>query len=188
MSGYTFLNDSWTVTSQDIWYYANFPSGFDTSHSLYTGNNKSRIYATSSGMTKTEVTEPWISTYIYYHWCYALSEVCTANDRYIEASKGYGAGGFYYNQFAAFTSNELYPKPNGYYKANRCVGTISWWWYGGADLPLYGQNRTNYARTCYFKKSENLESSTTISVSNNVSDGTGTAITNVKKYIKYRNV
>ena len=76
MSGYTLKSSQWIQSgTSTINYVSSWPSGFDTSSSIYTKyNNKSKLVAASeTDTTKTTINSNGAVGYLYYHWCYASS-------------------------------------------------------------------------------------------------------------------
>lgn len=71
-SGYTLLGSEWQHDkSSTVRYVDSWPSGFNTSHSLYTQyNKKSQKYsAKENETTKITIRSDKTVGYLYYHWC-----------------------------------------------------------------------------------------------------------------------
>lgn len=80
MAGYTLKSSDWvTASSGSVKYVDSWPSGFSTGSSLYSTYNKkaSKVTASETDTTKTEVTSDNVCGYLYYHWCYADSYYST---------------------------------------------------------------------------------------------------------------
>lgn len=63
---------SWVQTGTGKVEYVNtWPSGFNTSHALYSTYNKksSKVTASETATTKTSINSDSLTGYIYYHWC-----------------------------------------------------------------------------------------------------------------------
>ena len=61
---------NWTETgSGTIQYVSSWPSGFSSSHSLYSQYNKTPKTASETGSQKTTIVSEEAVGYIYYHWC-----------------------------------------------------------------------------------------------------------------------
>ena len=80
LAGYTQKGSTWVkASSGSVKYVESWPSGFSTSSSLYSTYNKlsSKITASETSTTKTEVDSDGECGYLYYHWCYANSYYST---------------------------------------------------------------------------------------------------------------
>ena len=75
LDGYTLESSAWdtTGTAGSVQYVKSWPSGFSTSHSLYSAYNKTPKTAGETSTTKTTVSSDTTTGYLYYHWCYADS-------------------------------------------------------------------------------------------------------------------
>ena len=74
LDGYTLKSSAWEQSGTGTVNYVNsWPSGFSTSSSLYTqyNNKSSKVSASETTTTKTEVNSDEVVGYLYYHWCYA---------------------------------------------------------------------------------------------------------------------
>lgn len=72
MSGYTLKSSTWVQTGTGSVNYVNsWPSGFDTTSSIYTQYNKksSKVTSSETATDKTSVTSDSQTGYLYYHWC-----------------------------------------------------------------------------------------------------------------------
>ena len=70
LAGYTQVSSAWdTATSGTIQYVKSWPTGYDTSNSLYSTYNKTPKTAGTTTTTKTTVSSDTVTGYIYYHWC-----------------------------------------------------------------------------------------------------------------------
>ncbi len=95
----------WEQTGSGSFNYATFPSGFDTSHSIYTSFQKSPASAYDNGSTKREVSNSWAG-YVYWHWMYDTNYANGTSTRAIFNKKGTGNNGYGYKYFGAFTSTK----------------------------------------------------------------------------------
>ena len=72
--GYTLKDSEWSFkqssTNSSV---ATWPSGFSTSHSLYSKYNNAKRSPSESNTTKIDVTSDQVAGYLYYHWCYSGS-------------------------------------------------------------------------------------------------------------------
>jgi len=123
-SGYTQLGNEWKYDkSASVVYVDSWPSGFNTSHSLYTQyNNKSQKYsATENETTKVLIRSDATAGYLYYHWCDTSKTSCM----------GYQTG--VYNTFHAYydtTDPSNYDCDTSDYSYNTSHSSCSnsaWW-------------------------------------------------------------
>ena len=129
---------NWTQTSAGTIDYASMPSGFSTSHSLYSQYNKAPKTASDDGSTRVKILSNEVVGYIYYHWCrgYAYGPI---NRRIESHSNGQ------FTTFHAFYGATACPgsDPNGTYgegakycyNANCCRDS---YWY--TEIPVYRQS------------------------------------------------
>ena len=123
-SGYTQLGSEWVYDkSASVAYVDSWPSGFNTSHSLYAQyNNKSQKYtATENDTTKISVRSDAKVGYLYYHWCDTSKTSCM----------GYQTG--VYNTFHAYydttdPSNYSCDTSDYSYKTSHSSCSNSAWW------------------------------------------------------------
>ncbi|MBO4913967.1 MAG: hypothetical protein J5449_02070, partial [Oscillospiraceae bacterium] len=108
-----YVSEKWVDTGSGSTYYASIPSGFDTSHWLYSYLNHQAYSAYSTDTTKRSVSNSWAG-YVYWHWMYDSGRGNGISQRAILDYCGYGPDtGFYYKYFGAFTST------NGNYSSDR---------------------------------------------------------------------
>ena len=73
LDGYTRIGSTWEKTgSGSVDYVNSWPSGFSTTHSLYTqyNNKSSKVTASETETTKRVIDSDAVTGYLYYHWCY----------------------------------------------------------------------------------------------------------------------
>lgn len=192
-SGWTVINSYWKESGSGTVTWANFPSGFDATHSIYTSMSKAEPTAYDDGSSKRVINTTW-KGYIYWHWAYD-NYVKTACDRVVGHKYGKykvktvdGTCTFDYTLFKAFTSNTVYKTTvangsNGetVYRIQDTMTSYaqsggSYWWY---RLDYYTTSYTDYIKMYTHQRvTNNLESSTAVTASSTIS--------NVKKYVKYR--
>ena len=187
LPGWTQVGFEWKKSGSGTWKYASFPSGFDTSHALYSKYNKSplSVGATINGNTKRAVgSVVSLVTYIYWHW--TLSDEYA--NKFVNDYEG-SDGSYEYHLFNAFEAGDL---------SNRYGMTISgeekvfdglwstyhypeysaygpWWWY---RFEVYQQTYIDYHKLfTYVKDSSEILESTTEPSGNNIS--------NVQHWVKY---
>ena len=146
------VTGGWTQTgSGTIDYVQSWPSGFNTSHSLYSQYNKTPKTAGTTGNKKIEVNSNTFLTYIYWHWTYNNAYTSGGNFNVFISDVPYetDSSGRYYQYFTAFTSatDAGHVDPNGrnggdcFYMWRDINSDGSWWWF---RIPVYRQTYTEY--------------------------------------------
>lgn len=177
MAGYTQTGFEWKEQSSGEQQYASYPSGFDTSHPLYSKYSKTTYVEDESETKKREVSQSRL-TFIYYHWSYSRGYLPGDNyNVYVNPTKGNSSEGYYCQYFAALElADELPPSGNviKYWRNNPDDG--SWWWY---RFPVYNQRYTDYQKLFTYEKitEEEKESYTQVTESDSV--------INVCHWVKY---
>lgn len=70
-SGYTQVNKEWKESKTGTVYYVpSWPSGFDTTSSIYNEYNGTKKTASETADAKTVINSDGLNGYLYYHWCY----------------------------------------------------------------------------------------------------------------------
>lgn len=189
ISGWTQTGSYWNQTGTGSVKYASFPSGFDTSHWIYTSFAKSAYTASDNGSTKRVVSNKWAG-YVYWHWMYSCSNANGTSQRAIYNKYGYGPdNSFLYKYFGAFTStngnyssdkyycnslsitNYIIPERTAYAD---CQGSTRWF-----RFDYYTSTYTDYQKVYQYQKvTTGLESTTEVTASSTISD--------VKAYVQYR--
>ena len=145
LSGYTQLSSEWVKSGTNTVNYVNsWPSGFSTSNSLYTkyNNKSSKVTASETSTTKTEINSDAVVGYLWYHWCYT--------DSYYSLESSSGS----YTTFHAFYADTLsytdYDSSDGSYEnANSSVCTNGdWYWY----TEVYAQKSTTYNKLFTYER------------------------------------
>ena len=189
MEGYTQTGSYWVQSGTGSQNYSTaFPSGFDTSHSIYTSFAKNAVEAYENETNKREVTNSWTG-YVYWHWMYDCGGGNGTANRAIYDRKDSGPdNGFYYKYFGAFTSSKGdYSNDTGYCnslgkrnyiipertKYADCQGATRWF-----RFDYYTSYYTDYYKMFQYQKVENLESTTEVTASDTIS--------NVQKWVQYR--
>ena len=190
MSGWTSNGSRWEYSSSGSKQYCdNFPSGFDTSNSIYTRLNGSPYSVWDDGSTKREVSNSWAG-YVYWHWMYDCGGA-NAYNRCIAHKKGYSSdvanSNYYYKYFGAFTSTNNYGTvgnqwgQSGVYQWYRVTDRKSYadtqgsyYWY---RVNYYTSSYTDYTK--YYDYYRDLYYQTT-------DPGSGSNISNKVAYVKYK--
>ena len=132
----------WTETGSSTDYYVNqWPSGFDTSNSLYSQYNNigSKATAYENDAEKLVIHSDEICGYLYYHWC-------RSGYPYTAANKS-----FRYNRFHAYYStktpdqaDQVDTSDNSYRFDDSTACSSSKWYFA---VPVYAQSYTTYSTT-----------------------------------------
>ena len=187
MSGWNLYSSKWVKSGSGSFNYATFPSGFDTSHSIYKNFKQSAYSAYENTTSKREVSTSWAG-YVYWHWMYDVSYANTTT-RAIYNQKGYGPdNGFYYKCFYALTSSTDCPYLDKYYcntlylPSYNCHSILPSS-KSGIGTPRFFRfdyrkcSYTDYYKLFTYTRSENLESA---------SYPSGENISNIKEWVIYR--
>ena len=176
LSGWTQTGSTWNKSGSGSHYYASFPSGFNTSDSRYSKYKGNAISSYENSTNKRSVSGSSVATYVYYHWSYALSGNHSEGNRLVGSYNGEYINGCGYATiwecFESTTNSTAY--------ADSCFkftghSTYSYWWY---KVPVYSQTYTDYQKVYSYKKVTSCTSTTEVS--------NGGEISNVKKYVQYR--
>lgn len=194
LAGYNQTGSYWVKSGSGSQNYASFPSGFKTSHSIYTSFAKAPYSTSETATTKREVSNNWAG-YVYWHWMY---NVAYAKNMERQISDVYKEGsGLSFVYFFAMTSSVNCPTASvqGYvtnYASNKAPTTYdcrsilpaSTSTTDGMGTPrmlrfdYYTSTYTDYYKMFQYEKFENKESTTQVTASNTIS--------NVQKWVRYR--
>ena len=185
MEGWIQNGYTWEQTGTHTWIYANYPSGFDTTHSLYSKYNNAALNDTLTETSRREVSSPSHYRYIYWHWTMS-NEYGNWEIHDVEGSDGR----YEYHLFHAFEGPDLKNRngmtTSGTEKSFDNIWSTyhypeysnygPWWWW---RLEVYQQTYTDYQKLFIYVKdnSEVLESFTEVIP--------GNGITNVQHWVKY---
>lgn len=196
LSGWTQTGSYWKQTGSGSTNYASFPSGFSTSHWIYTSFAKAPYSAYENSSNKRVVSNKWAG-YVYWHWMYNVSYANATNRTIADRYTTFDGLAFYY--FYAFTSTTNCPSLGNSYVAHYNPGSAPTTYnchnilsnpYGQATTSGLGSPRflrfdyytstyTDYQKIYQYKKvTTGIESSTQVTA--------GGQISNVQKYVKYR--
>lgn len=192
MSGYSQIGSRWVQSGSGSKNYASFPSGFSTSHWIYTSFGSSPYDSWETTTSKRTVSNSWAG-YVFWHWMYdcggAGGGYRAIYDRY-----GYGpTNNYLYKYFGAFTSTNgyTYYGTGSYcnnlnmavywdtpYSSNAdCQGT--WFWF---RFDYYTSSYTDYYKMFKYQKVEDLESNSEVTAGT-----TGNiTISNVNRWVMWR--
>ncbi len=192
LAGYTQTGSYWVESGRGSVNYATFPSGFDTSHSIYKNFAKSALTGYENATTKRVVTDSK-GGYVYWHWMYDVGYANTTT-RTISHRKGSwdadgSSGGNNFKYFYALASTVDCKYLDTYYCCSQ--GLPSYYCHDilPSDKTHIGTPRffrftyrvssyVDYYKMFQYKKVENLESSTPITASGSIS--------NVQEWVLYR--
>lgn len=197
MEGWIADGSYWKQVGSGSTYYASFPSGFDTGHSIYTSFAKSAPTYYENSQSKREVSNSWAG-YVYWHWMYDCGGygVSSQTDRAIYYQKGQSSSAatgssYNYQFFGAFTSTKNYTALNGQ-NWNQGSGIYKWYVVDVGDRSSYADTqgtrywyRFDYYRSTYTDYTKYYKYYRDIDYQ--VSDpGDGENISNKVMYVKYR--
>lgn len=198
MAGWTQNGASWRETSSGISKYVEFPSGFNTGHTLYAKYNPAnKKTANETATTKTVLGSINNAGYIYWHWTLEDRWVTDAANAgkainvYISDKYGLDSDGYNYTRFNAFEVNDILRPVYGTNTSNNDIdlsgdGIYStchhaaynlpeyvshWWWIVEIKQQPYTISEK------IFTFSRDRESTTEIQP--------GDGITNVQHWVKY---
>lgn len=150
-SGWTQKSSTWERSgSGTVEYVKSWPSGFNTSHSLYVTYNKSPKSNSETATEKTTVNSNYVSGYIYYHWCRG-----TYSDGPINRATSPTKSGEFtsFHAFYSTTSpSSLTASSDGdgsYTFANGSCCKDSHWYY---PVEVYTQTYTTYKKLFTYEK------------------------------------
>ncbi len=137
LEGYTVEKTEWVKDqSGSIKYVKSWPSGFNTSNSLYSTYNKTPKTAVTNTNDKTTIDSDSVTGYIYYHWCYANSYYSVANK-----SGDYTTFHAYYSTTPP--SSYDYDTGDWSYKTSHSTCSDSPWYFA---IEVNQQNYTTYKK------------------------------------------
>ncbi|MGM9524455.1 MAG: InlB B-repeat-containing protein [Faecousia sp.] len=189
LAGYTQYDSYWVKSGSGSAKYASFPSGFDTSHSIYTSFAKSAYSEYENTTAKRVVSNSWTG-YVYWHWMYDTNKANGTSTRAIYNKYGWGENGYLYQYFGAFTdSNGSYSSDTGYCNSlgirnyivpgrtawSDCQGATRWF-----RFDYYTSSYTDYYKMFKYSKVDALESNT-----DPIADGLSN-ISDVQHWVRYR--
>lgn len=197
LSGYTLKSSEWVKSGSGSKNWATFPSGYDTSNSIYTSFAKSQPYTASETTTSKRAVSNTDAGYVYWHWAYNAAYYNTTKRAISSKKLTKGTDGYAYIYFYAFTSATSYAYLDNYYCNSQNLPSYNC----SAQFTSYvGKNvtglctprffrfsyktctYTDYYKLFHYTKTENLESTTAVSASSSSTQ----VISNVKAYVKYK--
>lgn len=141
LSGYAKISSSWKKTNTgSVKYVKSWPSGFSTSHRLYSDYNKSAKSNYENTTNKLVVTDDQISGYLYFHWCRGTYEYGPRNRK---STPEYTSECNAFHAFFSTTSpNSLTAAGDGSYSYSNgdCCKDSYWYYY----IPVYTQTYSEY--------------------------------------------
>ncbi|MBR6109781.1 MAG: InlB B-repeat-containing protein [Clostridia bacterium] len=194
MEGFDRIGGRWVEADRGSFNYSNeFPSGFDTSHSLYSAYN---VQPRTDYETETEkqTVSNTHKGYIYWHWMYDVSYANTTT-RAISSRRGFwdynggqSSSAFNYKYFTAIASTADCPYLDNYYCCSQnlpsyyCHSIITDTTHVGTPrmfrFKYYECSWTRYRMLFTYQKVEDLTSYSPVSPSS--------TITNVQHWVRYR--
>ena len=149
LSGYTKLGYIWESTnSGTVQYVKNWPSGFSTSHSLYSKYNKTPKTAYENSTYQITVKDATVSGYIYYHWCRGTYTKGPINrntlNSYCSEYKSFHA---FYSETAPSSLSSAGDGSYKYENGNCCKDSY-WYFY----VPVYSQSFYEYEKQYLYER------------------------------------
>ena len=139
LEGWTLKSSEWVQSGTGTVYYVpSWPSGFDTSNSLYTKYNNTKKTASETSTTKTVINSDALAGYLYYHWCSS-----TDSNKYSYASKSSTHTIFHAYYSTTAPSNYTCDTSDNSYKTSNSTcsnGNSLWFFY----TDVYAQSYTTY--------------------------------------------
>ena len=178
LSGWSQTGSYWKETGSGTYYYANFPSGYNTNDEIYKKYNHAALSSSQSTSSRRTVSSASHYTYVYWHWTYPQSSYdYNTWDRPISNVYGEWTGYGDATHWGAFESTTNYPFISDAYKAQttNIYGASSYWWF---RFSVYKQTYTDEERVYKYQKVTEETSKTKVSA--------GGEISNVKHYVRYR--
>jgi uncharacterized repeat protein (TIGR02543 family) len=128
LSGYTQNGYQLTdKTTSTVSYVSSWPSGFNTSNSLYTKYHQSPVSASETSSKKVTVDSTSVSGYIYWHWCRGTYTSGPIN-RYINFSKTSEFSSFH--AFETTSAIGFNSSTKAYQSSQSGVCKDTYWWFG----------------------------------------------------------
>ena len=169
---YTQLTSSWKETGSGTQYYASYPSGFDSSHSLYGAYQKSALSSYENATSKRVVSSASVHRYIYWHWCRGKHYGANVSNYNRKISTSYSAEFCAFHAFESTTAIAYDSSADAYWYVNQGACDDTCWW---NCFTVYKQTYTDYTKVT---TSTDHESSTQVTASGTV--------TNVQKWVRYQ--
>ena len=152
LDGYTRTGSYWGSSESATVYYASFPSGFSTSHSLYSKYNNSAKKSGETSTTKTVAGNATVYGYIYYHWCRNYQGHGGSMNRQVRPWKEGDFSGFH--AFFSKNSPSNYTHSNSgdgdcYTYSNKDCCSDTYWYY---VTTVYAQSYTTQKKMYTYEK------------------------------------
>ena len=144
MEGFTQVSKVWEQSGTgSVRYASSWPSGFDTSHTLYAQYNKTKITASETATSKTVINSDAQVGNIFYHWCRGTyTEGPFNRTTSLVKDDTHTAFHAFVADLSTIDPSSLTAASDGsvtYAHADHCAD--SWWWY---YFPVYTQTYTTY--------------------------------------------
>ena len=143
LDGWTRTGSSWQQSGTgSVTYVKSWPSGFLTSHGLYSTYNKSPKSVSETETDKTTINSDNVTGYLYYHWCRGTYTAGPIN----RGSKSTKQGEFTaFHAFYSTTNPNTLTQPDDHdgsyqYSNGSCCKDSYWYFY----TPVYTQSYTTY--------------------------------------------
>lgn len=150
LSGYELISSTWSKESSgSVQYVNNWPSGYLTSHNLYSKYNKTPMTNVETSTTKTEIESEKIIGYLYYHWCRNTYKDGPDNRKVSEVKTSEFSGFHsFYSTVDPSTLQEDTTHHNYVYSNKDCCRDTYWYF----CIPVYEQQYSNYCKMYIYGK------------------------------------
>ena len=133
----TLTGSTWvTGPSRTVYYVSGWPSGFSTSHALYSQYNceDSKVTAGQTATTQTVIHSDEVVGYLYYHWCYEGYPYTQA-----QGDSTFNRFHAYYSTKAPSEADKNDPSDDSYrFDDSTACDDSCWYFY----VPVYAQSYT----------------------------------------------
>ena len=149
LSGYEQIDSVWERTAtSSVDYVASWPTGFQTSHSLYTTYHNSPVTASETETDKTAVNGSEVIGYIYWHWCRGSYTAGPINRKTSTTQTSEFCA---FHAFFSATAPSNYPaaSDSSYNNPNAACCTDTYWYYA---IPVTRQSYSTYRKLFTYGK------------------------------------
>ena len=144
LDGYTLEKSDWEKNQTGtVNYVKSWPTGFNTSNSLYSTYNKTPKTAVTNTNDKTVIDSDKVVGYLYYHWCYDNSYYSVAS-----SSGNYTTFHAYYSTTNPSTYVDYDLSDMSYRTSNSCCSNSEWFFVTEVNQQQY----TTYKKLYTFGK------------------------------------
>lgn len=139
-SGYSMIKKEWEQTKKaTIYYVPSWPSGFDTTSSIYNEYKGPKKTASETTNAKTVINSDTAGGYLYYHWCYSGSyySMSSKQGSYTTFHAYYATGNP--SNYPCDTSDMSYKTGN-----TACCTNSDWYFVTNVNAQTYTEYKAKY--------------------------------------------